>query len=57
MAIEFTQHYPTLDYSKVISKFDDIVFVSSMKYAMGVFFFPIWWFGSGLALAYALEIQ
>jgi hypothetical protein len=24
-----------------------------MKYAMGVFFFPIWWFGSGLALAYA----
>jgi 1-acyl-sn-glycerol-3-phosphate acyltransferase len=38
---------------KVISKFDDIVFVSSMKYAMGVFFFPIWWFGSGLALAYA----
>ena len=38
---------------KVISKFDDIVFVSSMKYAMGVFFFPIWWFVSGLALAYA----
>ena len=38
---------------KVISKFDDIVFVSSMKYAMGVFFFPIWWFLSGLALAYA----
>ena len=38
---------------KVISKFDDIVFVSSMKYAMGVFFFPIWWFLSGLGVAYA----
>jgi 1-acyl-sn-glycerol-3-phosphate acyltransferase len=37
---------------KVISKFDDIVFVSSMKYALGVFFFPIWWFCSGLVLAY-----
>ncbi len=36
----------------VISKFDDIVFVSSMKYAMGVFFFPIWWFSSGLGIAY-----
>ena len=42
---------------KVISKFDDIVFVSSMKYAMGVFFFPIWWFVSGLALAYTFGNQ
>ncbi|MDC3354468.1 lysophospholipid acyltransferase family protein [Flavobacteriaceae bacterium] len=38
---------------KIISKFDDIVFVSSMKYAMGVFFFPLWWFSSGLAIAYS----
>ncbi|MDG1652823.1 MAG: lysophospholipid acyltransferase family protein [Flavobacteriaceae bacterium] len=37
---------------KVISKFEDVVFVSSLKYAMGVFFFPLWWFCSGLALAY-----
>jgi len=38
---------------KVTSLFKDVVFISSMKYAMGVFFFPIWWFVSGLALAYA----
>ncbi len=37
---------------KIISKFDDVVFVSSMKYVLGVFFFPIWWFISGLTIAY-----
>ena len=37
---------------KIISKFDDVVFVSSMKYILGVFFFPIWWFISGLSIAY-----
>ena len=37
---------------KIISKFDDVVFVSSMKYILGVFFFPIWWFINGLAIAY-----
>ena len=37
---------------KIISKFDDVVFVSSMKYILGVFFFPIWWFISGLTIAY-----
>jgi 1-acyl-sn-glycerol-3-phosphate acyltransferase len=37
---------------KIISKFEDVVFISSMKYALGVFFFPLWWFASGLTLAY-----
>ena len=38
---------------KIISKFDDIVFISSIKYAFGIFFFPIWWFLSGLIIAYS----
>ena len=42
---------------KVISKFDDVVFISSMKYAMGVFFFPIWWLVSGIFCAYFLGVQ
>ena len=36
----------------IISKFEDVVFISSLKYAMGVFFFPIWWFFSSMILAY-----
>ncbi len=39
---------------KVIGKFDDVVFISSMKYAMGVFFFPVWWFLSSIPIAYSL---
>lgn len=38
---------------KLILKFDDIVFVSSMKYIMGLFFFPLWWLGSAFAVAYS----
>ena len=37
---------------KVIGKFDDVVFVSSMKYAMGVFFFPLWWLVTAILIAY-----
>jgi len=37
---------------KVISKFEDLVFISSLKYAMGVFFFPLWWFVSSMTIAY-----
>ncbi|MGB1113888.1 MAG: hypothetical protein ACPG14_03750, partial [Flavobacteriaceae bacterium] len=35
---------------KVVAQFEDLVFISSMKYAMGVFFFPLWWLGSGFAI-------
>jgi len=29
-----------------------VVFISSMKYAMGVFFFPIWWLSTAVLIAY-----
>jgi 1-acyl-sn-glycerol-3-phosphate acyltransferase len=37
---------------KVIGKFKDIVFTSSMKYSLGLFFFPIWWLGTAIPIAY-----
>ncbi|MEK9612536.1 MAG: lysophospholipid acyltransferase family protein [Flavobacteriaceae bacterium] len=37
---------------KIISKFEDIVFYSSMKYALGVFFFPLWWLVSSVGILY-----
>ena len=39
---------------KIIGKFKDVVFISSMKYAMGVFFFPFWWLLSSVSVAYLL---
>ena len=39
---------------KIIGKFKDVVFISSMKYAMGVFFFPVWWLLSSIPIAYSL---
>ncbi|MDA7693233.1 lysophospholipid acyltransferase family protein [Flavobacteriaceae bacterium] len=36
----------------IIGKFEDVVFVSSMKYAMGVFFFPLWWLVTAIPIAY-----
>lgn len=44
---------PLLISRKIIGQFKDIVFVSSMKYALGVFFFPIWWLLSAVGIAYA----
>ena len=37
---------------KVIGKFKDIVFTSSMKYSLGLFLFPIWWLGTAIPIAY-----
>ena len=37
---------------KIIGKFEDIVFYSSMKYALGVFFFPLWWSLSSVGIFY-----
>ena len=37
----------------IIGKFDDRVFISSIKYALGVFFFPLWWLLSAIGIAYA----
>lgn len=31
---------------QIINRFDDKVFVSSLKYAAGAFLFPLWWLGS-----------
>ena len=39
---------------KIIGKFKDVVFISSMKYAMGVFFFPVWWLLTSIPIAYSL---
>lgn len=36
---------------KVTRLFKDVVFISSMKYAMGVFFFPIWWLATAVLIA------
>lgn len=41
----------------IINKFEDIVFISSMKYALGAFFFPIWWFLSGVVLSLLFSPQ
>ena len=37
----------------IIGKFNDRVFISSMKYALGVFFFPLWWLLSSIGIACA----
>tara|TARA_B110000444_G_C18796863_1_gene575356 strand:+ start:442 stop:1476 length:1035 start_codon:yes stop_codon:yes gene_type:complete len=39
---------------RVIIRINDVVFTSSMKYIMGVFFFPVWWFLSSIPIAYTL---
>ncbi len=39
---------------KIIGKFKDVVFISSMKYAMGIFLFPLWWLLSSIPIAYIL---
>ena len=39
---------------KIINRFDDKVFVSSMKYALGAFLFPIWWLFTSIFIAYYL---
>ena len=36
----------------IIGKVKDVVFISSIKYAMGVFFFPIWWFITAIPIFY-----
>jgi len=41
----------------IINKFEDIVFISSMKYALGAFFFPIWWLLSGVVLSLLFSPQ
>ncbi len=40
---------------KIIQKLEDIVFVSSLKYVLGVFLFPIWWLTTSIAIAYLYE--
>ena len=35
----------------IIGKFDDKVFISSMKYATGAFLFPIWWLFTSILIA------
>jgi hypothetical protein len=40
---------------KIIRKLEDIVFVSSLKYVLGVFLFPIWWLTTSIAIAYLYE--
>lgn len=42
---------------KIIGKFKDKVFISSMKYALGVFFFPIWWLFTAIPIAYIIGNQ
>ena len=37
---------------KIIGKIEDIVFVSSLKYVLGVFLFPIWWLATSITIAY-----
>ena len=37
---------------KIINQFDDKVFVSSMKYALGAFLFPIWWLSTSMIVAF-----
>ena len=37
---------------KIIGKLEDIVFVSSLKYVLGVFLFPIWWLATSITIAY-----
>ena len=37
---------------KIINQFDDKVFVSSMKYALGAFLFPIWWLSTSMMVAF-----
>jgi 1-acyl-sn-glycerol-3-phosphate acyltransferase len=45
---------PLIISRKIIGQFKDIVFFSSMKYALGVFFFPLWWLLSSIGIAYGL---
>lgn len=42
---------PMLTCRWVIGKFEDIVFISSLKYAFGAFLFPLWWLISGSIIA------
>jgi 1-acyl-sn-glycerol-3-phosphate acyltransferase len=42
---------------KIIGKFKDVVFISSIKYAMGLFFFPVWWLLSSIPIAYGFGNQ
>ena len=48
---------PLMISRKIIAQFKDIVFVSSMKFALGVFFFPIWWLVSSILIAYSFGNQ
>jgi len=41
----------------ILKKFDDIVFHSSLKFAMGIFIFPIWWIVIFLISFYFFGIQ
>ena len=40
---------------KILRKFKDIVWISSMKYVLGVFLFPVWWIFSSITIAYLFE--
>jgi 1-acyl-sn-glycerol-3-phosphate acyltransferase len=37
---------------KIIKRFTDIVFISSIKYSLGVILFPIWWLSTSIPIAY-----
>ena len=40
---------------KIIGTFKDIVFISSVKYVLGIFLFPTWWLTTSVAIAYLFE--
>ena len=40
---------------KIIGTFKDIVFISSVKYVLGIFLFPIWWLTTSIAIAHLFE--
>ena len=40
---------------KIIGTFKDIVWISSVKYILGIFLFPTWWLTTSVAIAYLFE--
>ena len=50
--LSFPNFIPLWISRKIINQFDDKVFVSSMKYALGAFLFPIWWLSTSMMVAF-----
>ncbi len=47
---------PFMVIRKVLAGVDDVVFHSSLKFAIGLIFFPLWWLGVFFAIKLSLEI-